>query len=55
MENVPRAERLCETLSAKGRVKMALQATAWATRFAVFTDQFGVSWLINCNNDAQVG
>jgi PhnB protein len=54
VENVPQAGRLYETLSAKGRVNMALQATAWATRFAVFTDQFGVSWMINCNDDAQV-
>jgi PhnB protein len=55
VENVPEAERLYETSSANGRVQLELQATAWATRFAVFTDQFGVSWMINCNIDAQMG
>lgn len=55
VENVPEAERLYELLSAQGSVQMALQATAWATRFAMFTDRFGVSWQINCTVDAQMG
>lgn len=55
VENVPEAERLFATLSAQGSVQMELQPTSWATRFAVFTDRFGVSWMINCNIDAQMG
>lgn len=55
VENVPEAERLYEALSAQGSVQMELQPTFWATRFAVFTDRFGVSWMINCNIDAQMG
>ncbi|WP_415755268.1 VOC family protein [Pseudomonas leptonychotis] len=55
VENVPEAERLYEALSAQGSVQMELQPTFWATRFAMFTDRFGVSWMINCNIDAQMG
>ncbi|SFI53756.1 PhnB protein [Pseudomonas guineae] len=55
VENVPEAERLYEALSAQGSVQMVLQPTFWATRFAVFTDRFGVSWMINCTIDAQMG
>ena len=55
VENVPQAERLYEALSAQGSVQMTLQATPWATRFAMFTDRFGVSWQINCLIDAQMG
>jgi PhnB protein len=53
--NVPEAERLYETLSAGGSVQMELQQTFWATRFAMFTDRFGVGWMINCVVDAQMG
>lgn len=55
VNNVPEAERLFAELSVDGKVVMPLQATFWATRFAVFTDQFGVSWLINCVVDSQEG
>ncbi|PKM26610.1 MAG: VOC family protein [Gammaproteobacteria bacterium HGW-Gammaproteobacteria-13] len=55
VENVPEAERLYKALSAGGSVQMELQATFWATRFAMFTDRFGVGWMINCDIDAQMG
>ena len=53
--NVPEAERLFSELSAGGQVVMPLQQTFWATRFAVLTDKFGISWLINCEVDSQTG
>jgi len=28
---------------------MPIQPTFWATRFAMFTDRFGIAWMINCN------
>lgn len=55
VDNVPEAERLYAALSAGGSVQMELQATFWATRFAMFTDRFGVSWMINCVVDSQQG
>ena len=55
VDNVPEAERLYEALSAGGSVQMELQATFWATRFAMLTDRFGVSWMINCMIDSQQG
>jgi PhnB protein len=42
------AERIFNALSEKGKVHMALQETFWAYRFAMFVDQFGVPWMINC-------
>lgn len=55
VDNVPEAERLYAALSAGGSVQMELQATFWATRFAMLTDRFGVSWMINCAVDSQQG
>lgn len=55
VDNVPEAERLYEALSVGGSVQMELQATFWATRFAMLTDRFGVSWMINCVVDSQEG
>lgn len=55
VDNVPEAERLYEALSAGGEVQMELQATFWATRFAMLTDRFGVPWMINCVIDSQEG
>lgn len=55
VSNVPEAERLYAALSAGGSVQMELQQTFWATRFAMLTDRFGVSWMINCEVDSQMG
>ena len=55
VDNVPEAERLYAALSAQGSVQMELQQTFWATLFAMFTDRFGVSWMINCSVDSQMG
>ncbi|MDP3978410.1 MAG: VOC family protein [Pseudomonas sp.] len=55
VDNLPEAERLYAALSAQGSVQMELQQTFWATRFAMLTDRFGVSWMINCAVDSQMG
>lgn len=55
VDSVPEAERLYAALSQGGSIQMALQQTFWATRFAMFTDRFGVSWMINCAVDSQTG
>lgn len=42
------AEQCFAALSAQGQVTMPLAATFWARRFGMFTDRFGVPWMINC-------
>jgi PhnB protein len=42
------AEQIYQALSEGGEVRMALQETFWARRFAMFTDRFGTPWMINC-------
>lgn len=46
------AERIFAALSANGTVRMAMQETFWATRFAMFVDRFGIPWMINCPRPA---
>ena len=42
-------------LSEGGTVTMELQDTFWGAKFGMFTDKYGVSWLVNCqkNNEQQ--
>src|SRR5262245_44140999 len=42
------AERVFNALAENGTIAMPLQQTFWAARFGMFTDQFGVPWMINC-------
>ncbi|MGA8287813.1 MAG: VOC family protein, partial [Acidobacteriaceae bacterium] len=42
------ADRVYAALSADGQIQMAIQQTFWARRFAMFTDKFGIPWMINC-------
>ena len=44
-----KAALLFESLSAGGAIQMPLQETFWAQKFAMFTDQFGIPWMINCS------
>lgn len=48
LTDVAEAERVYHALSANGTVDMAIQQTFWAKRFAMFTDSFGIPWMINC-------
>ena len=52
MDDAIAAERAFHALAANGTVAMPLQETFWASRFASFTDQFGVPWTINCEKPA---
>ncbi len=42
------ADRLYNELSVGGKVSMPIQKTFWATRFAMFSDRYGIPWMINC-------
>ena len=41
------ADRLFAGLSTEGRVTMPMSAAHWGDYFGMFTDKFGVNWLIN--------
>lgn len=40
-------ERLFNALSKGGQVKMPLEKTFWNAYFGMFTDKFGVNWMVN--------
>ena len=46
------AERIFNALTANGTVRMPLQKTFWAVRFGMLVDQFGVPWMVNCEQAA---
>jgi PhnB protein len=46
------AERIFNALAENGAVKMPIQQTFWAACFGMPVDQFGVPWMINCENAA---
>ena len=44
-----KAESIFNALAEGGNVKMPIQETFWAQRFAMLTDRFGIPWMINCD------
>jgi PhnB protein len=48
VDSIDEAERIFAALSENGTVQMPLGQTFWAARFGMFSDQFGVPWMINC-------
>jgi|SRR5712671_2138389 len=46
------AERIFNALSTNGSVSMPFAQTFWAAGFGMCTDQFGVPWMVNCENPA---
>jgi PhnB protein len=41
------ADRLFAGLSADGTVTMPMAATFWGSYFGVFTDKFGIGWMVS--------
>ena len=48
IEDTGKLESLFNRLSAGGAVKMPLEDTFWGARFGMFTDKFGIHWMMNC-------
>lgn len=44
-------ERIFQALAENGTIQMPFQKTFWARGFGVLTDQFGISWEINCEQN----
>jgi PhnB protein len=52
-ESKAEANRLFEGLSAGGHIKMPLEDTFWGAYFGMFTDKFGIHWMVNFDEDPQ--
>lgn len=46
------AERVFQELAKGGKVQMPIQKTFWSVRFGMLVDQFGIPWMINCEQAA---
>ncbi|MBS1773812.1 MAG: VOC family protein [Bacteroidetes bacterium] len=49
VDSVEQAKTIYEGLSKGGHVFMPLEKAFWAELFAMFSDKFGVQWMINFN------
>jgi len=47
------ADRLFNGLSAGGRATMPMNKTFWGAYFGMFTDQFGINWMVNFDETPQ--
>ncbi len=47
-ETVDEATRLFNFLSEGGKIKMPLDKTFWGAYYGMFTDKFGIHWMVNC-------
>ena len=45
------ADRLFNGLSAEGQVTMPLNNTFWGDYFGMFTDKFGINWMVSFNSN----
>lgn len=41
------AKRLFDGLSEGGQITMPLEKTFWGALFGMFTDKFGINWMVN--------
>ena len=46
-------ERIFHELEQNGKVQMPVQQTFWSARFGMLVDQFGIPWMVNCEQAAQ--
>lgn len=45
-------ERIFNALAENGTVQMPIQKTFWSVRFGMLVDQFGIPWILNCEQAA---
>lgn len=53
-ESKGEAEKLFNGLSAGGKVTMPLADTFWGAYFGMWTDKFGINWMVNYDDPAKV-
>ena len=47
-KDVKEIKRIYNELSAGGKILMPLKKTFWQSWFGMFTDKFGINWMVNC-------
>jgi len=47
------ADKFFQGLSAGGKVTMAMEKTFWGDYFGMFTDKFGINWMVSFNEEQQ--
>lgn len=50
-ESKEEADRLYDGLSAGGEVTMPMNETFWGAYFGMFTDRFGINWMVNFDEE----
>lgn len=53
-ESREEADRLFNGLSAGGQITMPLADTFWGAYFGMFTDKFGINWMVNYDDPAKM-
>jgi len=48
------ADKLFNGLSAGGKITMPMNKTFWGAYFGMFTDKFGISWMVNFDEQPQL-
>ncbi|MFC1734133.1 VOC family protein, partial [candidate division KSB1 bacterium] len=48
-DSIDDVTRIFNELSKGGKITMALNKTFWGAYFGMFTDKFGINWMINCD------
>lgn len=51
-KTIKEADRLFKALSEGGSVRMPMEKTFWDAYFGMFTDKFGIHWMINVDLNA---
>ena len=52
-DNKAEADRLFNSLSKGGKVTMPMNKTFWGDYFGMFTDKFGINWMVSFNTNQQ--
>ena len=52
-ESKEEADQLFNKLSTGGRVSMPMNQTFWGSYFGMFTDKFGISWMVSFEGNVQ--
>jgi PhnB protein len=52
MKDPEETERIFNELAKNGKVQMPVQKTFWSARFGMLVDQFGIPWMLNCEQAA---
>ena len=52
-DSIAEADQAFAALSEGGEIRMPLVDAPWGARFGMLTDQFGIQWMINCQQPAR--